>query len=200
MRHAAPCPARAHAALVALALFAALTAPASAAPRVRDGFFLRAGLGPAFALGTLSIPAGEQDSRGLGVGTELSLGGTVAPGLVLGGATFPMVVPSPSYDGVDAGGQHVSGTGPFVDWYPSARGGWHLRAGLLLAAGYLDGGERGSKVGVGYGATLGGGYDAFVGDEWSLGFVARATAYQLSGVDDSLRLLSPALLAVATYH
>ena len=46
-----------------------------------------------------------------------------------------LVMPSPTYDGVNAGGQHVSATGPFVDWYPSPTGGWHLRAGLLFAAG-----------------------------------------------------------------
>ncbi len=81
-----------------------------------------------------------------------------------------MVAPGPDYDGVDAGGQHVSGTGPFVDYYLDPAGGLHLQAGLLFAAGYLDGsGERPGKVGLGFGGMAGVGYDLFVADEWSLG-------------------------------
>jgi hypothetical protein len=184
----------------AFAVFAALSAPAAAAPRTHDGFYFRFGIGPGYALGTLDTAAGDSDSTGVNVSTQLAVGWTVRPGLVLGGATFPMVVPSPSYDGIDAGGQHVSATGLFADYYLDPRKGLHFQGGLLFSLGYLDGGARDSHVGAGYGATLGAGYDFFVTDSWSIGAIARATAYRLYGVDDSIRLVSPALLISIVRH
>ena len=70
-----------------------------------------------------------------------------------------MVVPSPNYDVMDAGGQHVSATGAFVDYYPNPRKGLHVQGGLLFALGY-----------------------------------------RLYGVDDSIRLVSPALLVSIARH
>ncbi len=70
-------------------------------------------------------------------------------------------------------------------------GGWWLRwppaapFGLTLAAG---------------GLMLGAGYDLLVADEWSLGLLARVTAYRLYGVDDSIRLASPSVLLTATFN
>jgi hypothetical protein len=183
-----------------LAVLSLSSHSASAEPRNHDGFYLRLGVGPGYALGTLASDAGSGDSTGINVSTQLAIGWTIRPGLVLGGGTFPMVVPSPSYDGMDAGGQHVSATGAFVDYYPSPRKGLHLQGGLLFALGYLDGGDRDSHVGAGYGGTLGIGYDIFVTDEWSIGGIARATAYRLYGVDDSIRLVSPALLVSLVRH
>jgi hypothetical protein len=163
----------------ALALTALSPPTASAEPRTHDGFYLRVGVGPGYALGTLASPAGSGDSTGVNVSTQLAIGWTLRPGLVIGGGTFPMVVPSPTYDGMDAGGQHVSATGAFVDYYLDPRKGLHFQGGLLFALGYLDGGERASHVGAGYGGTLGIGYDFFVTDEWSVGGIVRATAYRL---------------------
>ncbi len=101
----------------------------------------------------------------MSIATELSAGRTLRPGLVLGLGTFPMVVLKPTYDGVGAGGQHVSGTGPFVDYYVNPAGSVHLQGGVLFAAGYLDGSDqRPGKVGVGYGAVAGAGCDLFVAD------------------------------------
>lgn len=183
--------------LTALVLLCVVHA-AAAEPRRHDGFYFRIGLGPGYAIATLHSTMPDSDSHGIDISTELAVGTTIRPGLVIGGGTFPMVVPSPSYDGVDAGGQHVSATGPFVDYYLDPAKGLHVQGGLLFSAGYLDG--RGGHVGVGYGATLGAGYDMFVADEWSLGALVRVTAYHLYGVDDDMRLASPSLLLTATYH
>ncbi|MEZ4362774.1 MAG: hypothetical protein R3B48_21465 [Kofleriaceae bacterium] len=176
------------------------TVAAHAAPRTHDELYLRAGLGGGVALGALASPGGDSDSRGANVATELAVGWTFRPGLVLGVGTFPMVAPGPSYSAVDAGGQHTSATGPFVDYYFDPRGGLHAQGGLLFAAGYLDGGEREGVVGLGYGAMVGVGYDAFVTDQWSVGGLARVTASRLEGVDDHLSLASPSLLVTVTYH
>ena len=173
--------------------------PAAAEPGRHDGLYLRLGAGGGLALGTLSAGA-DSDSRGANVATELAVGWTLRPGLVVGLGTFPMVVPGPDYDGVDAGGQHVSGTGLFVDRYFDAAGGLHVQGGLLFSAGYLDGGDREGQVGFGYGGMVGAGYDFFVSDEWSLGALLRLTAYRLHGVEDRIRLVSPSALVTATLH
>lgn len=174
--------------------------PAAAEPRRHDGFYLRLGVGSGYAIGELTAGM-DSGSKGFNIASEVAVGLGIRPGLSVGVGTFPMVAPGPTYDGVDAGGQHVSGTGPFADFYLDPAGGLHLQAGLLLAAGYLDGsGQRPGKVGVGYGGMAGVGYDLFIADEWSLGGLARLTAYRLFAVDDSIRLLSTSLLVTATFN
>jgi hypothetical protein len=183
----------------AIAVLLALTAPVAAEPRTHDGVYLRLGVGPNFASGTLDTAA-DSSTDGFGVATQLAIGWTVRRGLVVGVGTFPMVNPAPSYDGIAAGGQHISATGPFVDYYVDPRKGLHVQAGLLLAVGYLDGGDREGNVGAGVAGTAGVGYEVFVSDEWSLGGVVRVTAYQLFGVDESIRLFAPAALLTLTRH
>lgn len=171
----------------------------AAEPRRHEGLYVRLGLGAGYALGTLASTA-DSESHGVNLATELAVGKNLRPGLVVGVGTFPMVVPSPEYDGVAAGGQHVSGTGAFLDWYRRPRGGLHAQAGLLFAAGYLDGSAaRAATTGFGYGAMVGVGFDRYVAPRWSLGLLARVTAYRLYGVDDSIRLASPSLLVTATF-
>ncbi|HUQ04978.1 MAG TPA: hypothetical protein VM261_20890 [Kofleriaceae bacterium] len=167
------------------------------------GLYFRIGIGPGYPVATLTPPPGEESSSssGPGVNTELAAGATVRPRLVVGLGTFPMASPAPSYDGADAGGQHVSGTGPFIAYWLRERGGLHLQAGLLFAAGYLDGSDtRDAHVGFGYGGMAGVGYDRFISDTWSVGGLARVTAYRLYGVDDSIRIAAPALLVTFTHH
>ena len=132
------------------ALAAMLSSRAAAEPRTHDGVMFRIGVGPGYAIGNLTNGAGvDYSSSGANISTQLSVGWTVRPGLVVGGGTFPMVAPSPTYhEGTDAGGQHVSATGPFVDYYFDPHGGLHVQGGLLLALGYLDGGDREAHVGV----------------------------------------------------
>jgi hypothetical protein len=184
---------------LALSTLALDAKPAVAESRQHEGLYLRLGFGGGAAFGSLSTAA-DSTSHGANVATELAIGKNLRPGLVVGVGTFPMVVPSPTYDGVDAGGQHVSGTGPFVDWYRRPSGGLHAQGGLLFAAGYLDGSDqRDGKVGFGYGAMAGVGFDRYVTDRLSLGLLARVTAYRLYGVDDNVRLASPSLLVTATF-
>jgi hypothetical protein len=169
-------------------------APATPPPsgaRVHDGFYFSASLGPGFvASGTTSPPGGPDVSlSGGGVALELAFGGTVARGLALGGAIFGASLPSPSYSamGISAngGGAVISSVGPFADWYFDPTKGLHAQLGFGYAA--LKAG-KGSPTSIGSttitypGADQGGnggallmgfGYDFWVGDELSLGFVAR---------------------------
>ena len=178
---------------------ALLAAPASADPVTHDGLYVRLGVGPGYSVGWLSSDAPSNRSTGVDISTELAIGWTVRPGLVIGGGTFPMIVPSPSYHGVDAGGQHVSGTGVFVDNYLDPdRGGLHVQGGLLFTLGYLDDVNRGTVVGAGVGATVGIGYERFVTDRWAVGGIARVTAYELWGVGNSLAIVAPSLLVAVT--
>ena len=186
--------------LISTVILLALTGSAGAEPRTHDGFYFRLGVGPGYTLGTLTGSVPDSNSHGINVSTQVAAGWTVRPGLVLGLGTFPMVTPSPTYDGINAGGEHMSATGPFVDYYLDPKRGLHFQGGLLFALGYLDGGDRAGNVGAGYGATLGAGYEVFVTDEWSIGGIVRATAYRLYGVDDAIRLVSPALLFAVTLH
>lgn len=187
--------------LLPLALVALAGLPAAAEPRRHDGFYARVGVGPGYAIATLDTGAGERDARGAAVNTELAAGWTVRRGLVIGGGTFPMVSPSPSWDSTEAGGLHVSATGPFAAYWFDDGGGLHVQGGILFAAGYVDGGDaREGEVGVGYGATAGVGFDRFVGRELGLGVLARVTAYRLYGVEDTVRVVTPALLVTATFH
>jgi len=179
----------------------ALTARTAAADP-HDGLYVRIGVGPGYALATLYSSAPDNASHGIDVSTELAVGTTIRRGLVIGVGTFPMVVPSPTYDMVDAGGQHISATGPFASYYlDPARGGFHVQGGILFSAGYVSGSDqRASHIGFGYGATAGAGYDVYIADRWSIGGLARVTAYHLYNVDNDMHLVSPSLLLTATYH
>ncbi len=182
--------------LLSLAVWACLSAVAAAEPHRRDGLQLRLAVGPGFTASTLDTTGASSDGKAASISTQLSVGWAVRPGLVVGLGTFPMVAPAPSYSGVDAGGQHVSGTGPFVDLYPWRDRGFHGQVGVLFTAGYLDG--RDGNVGVGFGFTAGVGHDWSISDRWSIGALARVSLYQLYGVDDSIRLVTPAALVVLT--
>jgi len=185
---------------LALAFVVAATGSACAEPRVHDGVYVRLGMGGGYAIGTLVAPSGHDASRGPGVATQLAVGWTPRPGVVVGLGTFPSITTSPHYDGTNAGGQHVSATGPFVDYFPDPHGGLHVTGGVLFAVGYLDGGERTSHIGFGPAVTAGVGYDEFVADHWSVGAVARVTAFDLFHVDDSLRIVAPAVLVTVTHQ
>ena len=113
--------------------------------REHDGFYLRVGIGPGYALGTNKASGFGVNAnvRAMDISTEIAVGGTVLPGLVVGGGTFSMVAPSPKYKIGDteatAGGHHVSGTGVFADYYFDPHKGLHAQTALLFAAGYLEG-------------------------------------------------------------
>ena len=181
---------------------------------IHDGFYARLGAGPGYVFGA-SEPdrSGASASvSGFALSSEFAFGGTLAAGLVLGGGSFSMVVPSPKYAAdagpdLDVGTHHVSGVGPFVDYYFDQRNGAHVQAALLLSGVFVQ--EKGaleSASGFGFGAMLGGGYEAWVSHEWSIGPILRVTVYNdaLEGSDSgakaTLRMFVPSLLFGATYH
>ena len=186
------------AALIAAAVTAG-TASAEEA-RTHDGFYLRLMAGPAY----LYSDAGDDASlRGAGVGGLVVAGVTPWPGLVIGGAAMGAHIFSPtiSAGGVDAEADSDAITllvGPAIDWYPDAREGFHL----LGAAGFvtLADGSADGDLGLGAGAVIGGGYDWWISERWSLGALARLQVARTSGGSDGYTSVLPVLMVTAVYH
>jgi hypothetical protein len=191
-----------------------------------DGFYFRFGLGLGYLIGKSSpddVPAGataiDTNVKGLGIPTELAFGGTIAPGLVLGGGSYGVFVPSPKAKAdvsgaqeVDAGAITLSGIGPFVDYYFDPKGGAHAEAALLLAYAQIAEKEQNGVTtpkasGPGFGFMIGGGYDFWIGEQWSLGVLARIAYYNTKATVDTsgdpklkFSAFVPGIMAALTYH
>jgi len=164
---------------------------------VHDGFYLRFGIGAGFMLGEAEESEFDESGKvtGFAVAWELALGGNIAKGLVLGGGIYQSLVSNPNYDlsFYDQGqlvrasrGGAISGTmvGPFLDWYFDATAGGHVQLALgrvsISAARGSDGNPFGTggypgqdSFGFGNGAMVGGGYELWVGGQFSLGVLGR---------------------------
>ncbi len=173
-----------------------------------DGFYLsvNTGIGVLSAWG--SGPLGSASISGFASGGALAIGGTIAPGLVLGG-----VVREWSTTGTFNGGPVVTGTtttyfangmatpshptltgnthvasfefGAFLDWYPNPEKGWHAGASLGLGGMTLidDAGTR--SVSGAVGGSLFGGYQWWLGPAWSLGIAGVVSSATAGRFDDS---------------
>jgi hypothetical protein len=205
--------------------------------RRHDGFFLRLGLGLGYLAGdvtnhkydsSLATPDGQQPTEGSLEGVaqlgEFLLGGTVAPGLVLGGGVWGTNVFSPSYDGTgrdlatkelgdsktDLELTSTSQIGPFIAFYPDPTAGAHAVLAPTLAVALVGGDRRDVKYdvpgadGVGWGLVLAAGYDFWIGEQWSLGALARCqyVSVTLGSMEPpgSFTALTPGLLFTATHH
>ncbi|HEU4408507.1 MAG TPA: hypothetical protein VFS43_24810 [Polyangiaceae bacterium] len=223
--------ARSLAAGTALACLLAAGAARADRPRQHDSFYLRLGVGPGFVSDPAKVEfgglEGEATLTGVGAATEVALGGTVAPGLIVGGGIYSQLVVEPRANDAEISVFGLSGEvddvtfesfsfhllGPFVDYYVDPRRGFHLQGsvglGLLgVGDGEVDGNdnpalrEHGS---AGVGAMVGIGYDWWVSDRWSLGVLGRVSYAAMSGENDdeaewSHRVLAPALLFTATMN
>lgn len=188
-----------------------------------DGFMLRLGLGAgwfrerfdvtsyaggqgASGAGALAAPsADERVASGPGVVTEVALGGSPIPGLVVGG-------------GLEQTGGVLEGAAvkvrtlsvaPFVDYYPNPRRGLHFLAApsLALMTSTIENGWLGSlavgettSTGIAWGGSLGAGYDGWVSRRWSLGALLRVQYLTRNvSLNQSQTLLLPSLSFVATF-
>jgi hypothetical protein len=191
------------------------TDPPDPSIRRHDGFYLRIAIGPAIAIGTHDQnEAGEGNVMGGGVATDVALGGTIASGLVLGGGLWGMGTFSTRYDNgekLDAKGMSLGMLGPFIDYYFNERSGGHLMFAIGLAGVMQPKGEDIPDglnfAGGGLGALLGGGYEWWIGAQWSMGIVARVQYLRVATeteakpkIEGTMSLLSPALQLGFTYH
>ena len=183
-----------------------------------DGFFMRLGLG--FGVFRDSV---ETDS-GVNVGSDMMLsggllaidimfGGTPADGLVIGGALAAGPIPEPKTeidgDRVDLDNdveRAFSILGVLFQWYPDPKTGLHLQGILGLASvDESNHSDSDDDFQAGGGAiAVGGGYEWFVGTQWSLGLTARIAAASLVRNDDVAEethsVIAPSLLFGATFH
>ena len=179
-----------------------------------DGFYLRLGAGASAVTGSTTLGGDGIDLSGLGLATEFVLGGTAAPGLVVGGGTFGTVVPTMTYamrvNGVklekDGGGATALGfVGPFVDYYPNPSKGLHVQGAVGLTTSSITFPSELSASGTGVGAMVGVGYEWWVGEQWSAGVLGRLTTTSPSLKDDDgdewdSSFTTFGVLASFTYH
>jgi len=176
-----------------------------------DGFYTRV----SFGLGMLgaSVHNSEDDlmdRSGDGDSLELDVlvGGSPAKGMALGGALF---LSSSASMSLDAGSERfesdggVGILGAFIDGYPDPEGGFHLGGALGLAQVTADtAGNAGFEKASGLGFAAFIGYDAWVGDEWSLGGLLRLTATRAKDRDTegkpSVSTTSVGVMLTAVYH
>lgn len=193
-----------------------LMAPEPAPPVVRtfhvhDGFYLRLSAGVGFVGTDFSDGGAENDdlsASGSDLALDLLVGGSPSRGLAVGGALLSNTLLAVD---LDQAGATITDrdigivlVGPFIDGFPNAKKGWHLGGTIgLTAVNQKDLGAFGdTDRTLGFGAAAWGGYDAWVGDEWSLGGQLRfmLTRTRDSDADISASTRSFTLMFTALYH
>ena len=191
--------------------------PCAADPgaRAHDGFFARSEPGLAFLWANVSGSGARQRTgiRGVGQSAALSVGGTPARGLVLGGTVWtaridPFFIERgkvvvPDDDSVKVTELRI---GPFVDWYPQPKVGFHSLVAVELVV-EIESDVKGNPVrpeAFGAALALGTGYEWFVASELSLGLIGQlafgATARAASEGTERTLFIVPELALAATYH
>jgi hypothetical protein len=212
-------------AVVAAAAITARSARADDEPRGRRVFF-RAGVGPAFGVGSISEKAEGGTVYGAGFATELAVGGRVRPDMAVGGAFFTTNLIQPTYDITNTnpvrpshevgvvGNHYVLGFGSFLDWEPTRGGPWSVHGAVYLAAvsrsrkyptpihyEYLQIGQDDGAIGGG--AMVGAAYRIMREEGWNLEIVGRVqylAAVFFAKVPTQLHLVMPAVLLSVTYR
>jgi hypothetical protein len=152
-----------------------------------DGFYFRIAIG----FGGLGVggsgPRGSAQIRGVSSNVTLAIGGTPSRGFVVGGAVSSASLSSPASSGVpvdvtDASSGTVAG---FVDWFPNEHRGWHV--GGLLGLGFMSVSSVGQSDwgGVSLGGGAFGGYDFWIGPQWSLALQAALNFTTQASLKDS---------------
>ena len=190
--------------------------PVDKTVRNHDGFYLRMGIG--IGSGTVKskgkLLGNDFDVKytGSGASYELMLGGTLGSGFVLGGGFVGQDISDPkvtvsgtsgtSGTGVASGSLGVVVLGPMFDWFFDPRGGAHV--GAMIGSGGIGLSDGNGETSRGLGTSLWGGYDFWVGQQWSMGPELRFV--HVSGKRDVLgekfedKATSVEVLFTALYH
>lgn len=197
-------------------LLIASTPAALAAGKARthdEGLHLIASVGAAFATSGVTTdpepsPNPDVNASGVAVGGMLLVGWTLKPGLAVGagGAGFHVFSPTVTVDDkeIDGDPDPIAGMvlGPYATYYLEPAGGLHFLA--QLGAATLQDTDEDTDLAIGFGATLGVGYDMYVADDWSVGGMARfqflSTSTEQDDVTISHTTMVPALLFTATWN
>jgi hypothetical protein len=188
-------------------------------PRFHDRFYLRLSLGGGTmgTSGNLDPDNGVTfETRGGCVAFDVAIGGTPAPGFVIGGdyafqmafrPHFKTSSSSFSFED-DASANTVFGLfGFFVDWFPEPRGGFHVGGTLgfaVLSVANENGNFDNSVSENGIGGALRVGYDFWISNQWSVGVLGQFVGGRVSGDSNSVNerdtVSSFAVLFTALYH
>ena len=151
------------------------------------------------------------------------MGFRLIPGFAIGGMLSYAQAIGPSFNDTSGNGNSGSASnsitvtlgtiGPYVDWYPSPTGGFHVLGTVALAYLSASDGTTTANSGAGIGLGLGVGYDFWITKDWSIGALGRFT-YARTGlsvastdasgnaattsVTDSM--IVPAILFSVSYH
>jgi hypothetical protein len=170
-----------------------------------DGFYLRVAGGLGY-LDTKADASGfDYSIRGFAVGFDLMLGGTPVPGLTLGGSYSYVQAPAPA---VEANGSSfdpdinfsVWTLGPFVDFYPDPKGGFHAGGnfGFTVASAADNDGDADPTVATGFGGGLFTGYDVWVTGQGSLGAQLKVSLGKVTDTDTKDDLIPKSLVFEVT--
>jgi hypothetical protein len=197
-------------------------------PRTHDGFYFRFATGfgaydERFQSETRESYGGRVSARirGISVANEFAMGGTPWEGVVIGGGFYSDDVLTSTLlvnegrtlpEGFDATSRSFRMFGLFIDRYFVPAVGVHLQAALGFASqsgvnvGGVDVGKDRQSAN-GFGLMLGFGYETWILDEWSVGFLARTSFSVLFSRDEVTKARwvhyvnsMPAFLMNVTYH
>jgi hypothetical protein len=183
------------------ALAAALLTPTLAradAPRTRDGLYLQLGVGASglsmsrsghVSAGNQAAYTGDSSIAGGGGSFELTLGGTLRPGLILAGTLVDQTVGRPtlhtdSNDYALDGQLHYGLLGATLTWFPRPEAGFHMGVTLAAARAWAKAPQPALSEylgGAGGALALDAGYLWWVSEQWSLGLNARLSGAKLHG-------------------
>jgi hypothetical protein len=194
-----------------------ISPPAAAAPSVEhlhEGFLLRMALGFGYFHDSAKFRAagigGDATISSAAFVAEISIGGSLSPGFVLGGAILDETAISPNihYDGSPSSSARANAfvLGPFLDYYTRPTGGLHFGGTLGYATMTMrDKGNPGDSGQMkGFGVVPEVGYEWWVASEWGIGglfrlLVVRATRSTRDG-NETDTVFAPSLLFTATYN
>ncbi|MCC6522425.1 MAG: hypothetical protein IT373_07175, partial [Polyangiaceae bacterium] len=185
-----------------------------------EGFVFRVASGASYLLGNLSARAStcaecsEVESligtlRGAVVDTEVVLGGTLSPGVVMGLRGTVSVPPRPSFEPSPEGGEGLApapfalGTvGLVFDWYPDPGGGFHMlfAPGAAFARIRDEEQRMPSELLRGMVVATALGWEGWVSESWSFGLEATGElGYLVTETSASFGYVAPGARVTLTY-
>jgi hypothetical protein len=156
-----------------------------------DGFYFRYTGGPGYLVFNGSGPTGDAHLGGLASTSTIAVGGTPSRGVVFAGTIASATLSNPDFTGYPAGAQHGwtasrATLGLLVDWFPDEHRGWHVGGtGGFDVLGLSNNAAGINMGGFGFGVAALGGYDFWIGPEWSLGVVANLGATSRESLRDT---------------
>lgn len=174
---------------------------------------------PSLNMFAFESPPLDGSGGGMAAVTEVAIGYTPTAGIAFGVGIYTATIPSLSADvsdprtgSYDYRVSQLAVIGPLADWYFFPNAGFHAQVspgvGTYVAGAAepsLAGPQAQAHTAVGFGFMLGVGYEFWVADEWSMGFLGRFTYGAMTGKDDrgvtwTHDAYAPALLISATYN